>query len=186
MRGEKSRMNRIKDMIDSEERPDRGKRMHHGIISNARKDVSPPLHVYNIWCFVEFNNHILSRCYQSTSLSHCAAVLWQFSGLVLWTSIALGPWALDLGLSCCGAGRWTRQEMRGHWSWKSDTTWIHTQGFSPECLNIMSFSERMLASIKCTSLLECIRALPDVCWPGSSCLDVFFLAWWVWICLGLA
>lgn len=45
----KSCMNRIRGMMDSGKATYRGKRKHHRIISNARKDASPLRYVYNIW-----------------------------------------------------------------------------------------------------------------------------------------
>lgn len=68
----------------------------------------------------------------------------------------------------------------------NDPIWIHTLVLIPGCVSVMSFSKCTQASVSEASLLKFIRAPPDAFWPWSSCLDVFFLAWWVWIYLGQA
>lgn len=70
------------------------------------------------------------------------------------------------------------------WAWASvvqaGNTGRKWENADPGCLTWLGSSNTP------TSLLKCIRALPDVCWPWLSCLDVLLLAWWVWRYLGLA
>lgn len=116
--------------------------------------------------FVKFNNQILTGCYQSRV----------YTSLAPWCSSPGPRPELPRDRQVNQAGNERTLILEG-WHDLDPHTAFQPRTFE---LNVT------LASITCTSLLECIRAVSDVFWPWSSCLDVLFLARWVQIYLGMA
>lgn len=65
---------------------------------------------------------------------------------------------------------------------ESNTTWMHTRRFSPGRLNLMSHWLPLHAHFS-QNISELSRMIFG---PRSSCLDVFLLAWWVQMYVGMA